>query len=128
MLATLRAKAGADAVPVTPLAKADLAGWLDSQGQAGAAWVKAVNFTAEAGSTALLPGDDGRLARVLVGVPAEPDLWALAGLPGSLPPGTYRIDADLGRDAATAAALGWALGSYRFGRYKASEKGFASLV
>ncbi|MGQ9371357.1 leucyl aminopeptidase family protein [Azospirillum sp. ST 5-10] len=128
MLATLRAKAGADAVPVTPLAKAALAGWLDSQPPATAQWVKAVNFSAEAGATALLPGEDGRLARVLVGVPAEPDLWALAGLPGSLPPGTYRIDADLDRGAATRAALGWALGSYRFDRYRKSEKGFASLV
>ncbi|WP_029011087.1 leucyl aminopeptidase family protein [Azospirillum halopraeferens] len=128
MLATLRAKAGADAVPITPLPGAGLAAWLAAQPPATAAWVRAVNYTAEAGATALLPGEDGRLARVLVGMPAEPDLWSLAGLPGALPPGTYRIDADLDRDAATAAALGWALGSYRFGRYKASDKSFANLV
>ncbi|HEY0837441.1 MAG TPA: leucyl aminopeptidase family protein, partial [Azospirillum sp.] len=80
MLATLRAKDGADTVPVTPLTKADLPGWLAGQSAATAAWVKAVNFTAEAGAVALLPGDDGRLGRVLAGVPALDDVWALAGL------------------------------------------------
>ena len=128
MIATLCAKAGADTVPVTPLAKADLPAWLDAQPPATSAWVKAVNFTAESGATALLPGDDGRLARVLVGVSAVDDVWAFAGLPGSLPPGTYRIDAELDRRAATRAALGWALGSYAFIRYRKSDKTFAQLV
>jgi len=128
LIATLRAKAAADTVPVTPLAKADLDGWLSLQPPAVAAWVRAVNFTAEAGATALLPGDDGRLGRVLVGVSAVDDLWAFAGLPGSLPPGSYRIDAELDRRAATRAALGWALGSYAFTRYKKSGKDFAQLV
>jgi len=128
LLATLRAKEGAATVPVTPLTKADLANWLSAQPASTAAWVRAVNFTAEAGSTALLPGDDGRLGRVLAGVSAYDDLWALAGLPASLPPGAYRLDPEPERAAATRAALGWALGSYRFDRYKKSDKGFAQLV
>ncbi|WP_448189335.1 leucyl aminopeptidase family protein [Azospirillum sp. sgz301742] len=128
MIPTLRAKAAADTVPVTPLAKAELSAWLGAQPAATSAWVKAVNFTAEAGATALLPGDDGRLGRVLVGVSAVDDLWAFAGLPGALPPGSYRIDAPLDPRAATRAALAWALGSYAFTRYKASDKSFAQLV
>lgn len=128
MLATLLATAGTDTVAITPLTKADLSGWLDAQPPATAAWVKALNFGAEAGATACLPGDDGKIARVLVGVSALDDLWAFAGLPSSLPPGNYRIDADLDRRAATRAALGWALGSYRFGRYKKSDKRFANLI
>jgi len=128
LIATLRAKAAADTIPVTPLTKAELPGWLESQTPATAAWVKAVNFSADSGATALLPGDDGRLGRVLVGVPAVDDLWAFAGLPGALPPGSYRIDADLDGRAATRAALAWALGSYVFTRYRKSEKEFAQLV
>lgn len=128
MIPTLRAKAAADTVPVTPLTKADLDGWLSAQPPATVAWVKAVNFTAEAGATALLPGEDGRLGRVLVGVSAVDDLWAFAGLPGALPAGSYRIDAELDRRAASRAALGWALGSYAFTRYKSSDKAFAQLV
>jgi len=128
LLATLLAVTPPDTVALTPVTKADLPGWLAAQPAAVAAWVKAVGFTGEAGATAFLPGADGAVDRVLVGVPALDDLWAFAGLPSTLPAGAYRIDAALDRRAATRAALGWALGSYRFGRYKKSDKPFAGLV
>ncbi|PGH54810.1 leucyl aminopeptidase [Azospirillum palustre] len=129
MLATLLAVDGPDTVALTPVTKAGLADWLAAQSPATASWVKAVGFTGEAGSTVFLPGPDGAVARVLAGVSAVDDLWAFAGLPASLPAGSYRIDAALDARAATRAALGWALGSYRFTRYrKPPEKGFATLV
>jgi len=129
LLATLLAVDGPDTVALTPVTKAGLADWLAGQSPAIASWVKAVGFTGEAGSTVFLPGPDGAVAHVLAGVSAVDDLWAFAGLPSSLPAGSYRIDAALDARAATRAALGWALGSYRFSRYKKpSEKGFANLV
>ncbi|PWC65834.1 cytochrome C oxidase subunit II [Azospirillum sp. TSH7] len=129
MLATLLAVDGPDTVALTPVTKAGLADWLAGQSPAVASWVKAVGFTGEAGSTVFLPGPDGAIAHVLAGVSAVDDLWAFAGLPASLPAGSYRIDAALDARAATRAALGWALGSYRFSRYKKPpEKGFANLV
>jgi leucyl aminopeptidase len=129
LLATLLAVDGPDTVALTPVTKAGLADWLAAQSPAVASWVKAVGFTGEAGSTVFLPGPDGAVARVLAGVSAVDDLWAFAGLPASLPAGSYRIDAALDARAATRAALGWALGSYRFSRYrKPPEKGFATLV
>ncbi len=129
MLATLLAVDGPDTVALTPVTKAGLAGWLAAQSPAVASWVKAVGFTGEAGSTVFLPGPDGAVAHVLAGVSAIDDLWAFAGLPASLPAGSYKIDAALDARAATRAALGWALGSYRFSRYrKPPEKAFANLV
>lgn len=129
MLATLLAVDGPDTVALTPVTKATLADWLAAQSPATASWVKAVGFTGEAGSTVFLPGPDGAVARVLAGVSAVDDLWAFAGLPASLPAGSYKIDTALDARAATRAALGWALGSYRFSRYrKPPEKGFAALV
>ncbi|MBK1839394.1 leucyl aminopeptidase family protein [Azospirillum sp. YIM B02556] len=133
MLATLLAVDGPDTVALTPVTKAGLADWLSAQSPAVASWVKAVGFTGEAGSTVFLPGPDGAVAHVLAGVSAVDDLWAFAGLPSSLPAGSYRIDSKiegaLDARAATRAALGWALGSYRFSRYKKQpEKGFANLV
>ena len=129
MLATLLAVDGPDTVALTPVTKAGLAGWLAAQSPAVASWVKAVGFTGEAGSTVFLPGPDGAVAHVLAGVSAIDDLWAFAGLPASLPAGSYRIDAALDARAATRVALGWALGSYRFSRYKKPpEKAFANLV
>ncbi|CAO3416642.1 leucyl aminopeptidase family protein [Azospirillum endophyticum] len=129
MLATLLAVDGPDTVALTPVTKAGLADWLAARSPAVASWVKAVGFTGEAGSTVFLPGPDGAVAHVLAGVSAVDDLWAFADLPSSLPAGSYRIDAALDARAATRAALGWALGSYRFSRYKKPpEKGFANLV
>ncbi|WP_042689537.1 M17 family metallopeptidase [Azospirillum sp. B506] len=129
MLATLLAVDGPDTVALTPVTKAGLPDWLAAQSPATASWVKAVGFTGEAGSTVFLPGPDGAVAHVLAGVSAIDDLWAFAGLPASLPAGSYKIDAALDARAATRAALGWALGSYRFSRYrKPPEKGFANLV
>ncbi|MBF5093383.1 leucyl aminopeptidase family protein [Azospirillum sp. INR13] len=129
MLATLLAVDGPDTVALTPVTKAGLPDWLAAQSPATASWVKAVGFTGEAGSTVFLPGPDGGVAHVLAGVSAVDDLWAFAGLPASLPAGSYKIDAALDARAATRAALGWALGSYRFSRYKKPpEKGFANLV
>jgi leucyl aminopeptidase len=87
-----------------------------------------MHFTAAPGTTALLPGADGRLAGVLLGVSALDDVWAYGGLPMSLPEGSYRLDGDLDRDTATRAALGWALGSYAFTRYRKLERTFATLV
>lgn len=121
------APTAADALPLTPLPKDRLEGWLAEQPPAARAWVAAVGYTAEPGSVCLLPGPDGTPVAGLLGVPETPDLWTTAALPTSLPPGTYRLaPAEEGNgDAAapagydpTLAALGWALGAYRFRRYK----------
>ena len=127
--------AGADRapVPVTPLSKDRLAGWLEAQEERVRAWVRAVAFRAEPGAPLLLPAEDGTLARVLVGIeprgpdaPADP--WGFGGLPYGLPEGVYALEStgDAALDAA--AALGWALGAYRFTRYRAAERAPARLV
>lgn len=61
-------------------------------------------------------------------MPAEETLWAYAGLPDTLPEGAYRIDAPLDATAATNAALGWALATYGFTRYRKRNRDFATLA
>nr|WP_229743570.1 leucyl aminopeptidase family protein [Aliidongia dinghuensis] len=106
--------------------------WKAGYPGAVAAWLAATGFTGEAGKTALVPGPDGHLSMVVQGVAADEPLWALAGLPDSLPEGTYRLGFDseslFGKGAGTRVALGWALGSYVFSRYKAPKRKFAQLV
>jgi leucyl aminopeptidase len=129
LLTHLRPTAGADSVPLTPVTKDGLEGWLSSQPASVRAWIASTVFKGEPGKTALLPGPDGGLARVLVGTEAPSDFWAYGGLPASLPVGAYHIDADLDRETATRAALSWALGCYAFTRYKSGNgKTFATLV
>ncbi len=132
-----QARAGTRCVPITPLAKAELGRWLRGRPAAEAAWVTPVGFEAAPCALCLVPGaagaKDGALARVLAGIDPEDDLWSYADLPGRLPVGApqggcYALDADLAPEAATRAALGWALGSYAFTRYRKSERRFATLA
>jgi leucyl aminopeptidase len=115
------------AVPITPVGKAGLADWLKSHPQ-HRDWLDAVGFKADPGSFAFLAGDKGRPTAVLA-APAEGEpLWAFAGLPMTLPEGRYAIqsaDRDL---SPTDAALGWALGSYAFTKYKKPKRSPAVLV
>jgi leucyl aminopeptidase len=91
-------------------------------------WLESMGFTAEPGQVALLPGTDGALKEVLVGHDGPYDIWSLAALPNSLPAGTYHLADRLSLDTASAMALGWALGAYRFTEYLKSARQPASLL
>ena len=124
----LTARAGPRAVPITPLAAGELDGWLEGQPGPVAAWARNTSFTAESGSLCLLPGPEGVLERILAGVDPGEGPWGGAGLPSALPHGVYKIDPLPPPRRATELALGWALGSYAFSRYKKDEPRFATLV
>ncbi|GGF08614.1 leucyl aminopeptidase [Aliidongia dinghuensis] len=123
---------GAGGIPIMAVTTESFGEWKAGYPGAVAAWLAATGFTGEAGKTALVPGPDGHLSMVVQGVAADEPLWALAGLPDSLPEGTYRLGFDseslFGKGAGTRVALGWALGSYVFSRYKAPKRKFAQLV
>ena len=63
-----------------------------------------------------MPDADGSIREVLVGV--GEGLWDWAGLPTALPPHAYHLADALNVEQANHAALGWALGTYRFDRLK----------
>ncbi|MFL5265303.1 MAG: leucyl aminopeptidase family protein, partial [Stellaceae bacterium] len=120
------------AIPIAVLTKSRLAGWRQEAPEWERNWVTSIGFAAEAGKSALVPGESGRLARVLVGVGDGADagggMWSVAGLPGVLPEGSYRLDiVPVGADP-TRLALGWALATYAFTRYSAKPRTGAVLV
>ena len=116
------------AVPLMPLTRAEFAAWLEGRPQVMADWLAASHFTAEPGAIARLPDNNGRLSKVLVGVKAVDDIWSYSDLPRKLAGGVYRIDRDVDPEAATRLALGWALGTYSFRRYREKDESFATLV
>ena len=124
--------AEAGAIPLTPLARDSLPAWLEAQTTERAAWVKAAGFDGAAGSVCLLPGPEGGPARALIGIDPKDVLWSYAAIPGKLGGGKaaqpFVLDAALDGPAATRAALGWALGTYVFDRYRKPKRGFATLV
>jgi leucyl aminopeptidase len=87
-------------------------------------------FAAKPGSCLTLPSADGKIAQALFGLENETgkprDPFRPGQLPGLLPPGVYRF-ANSPHDTRLA-ALAFALGSYRFGRYRKSEPPEVRLV
>lgn len=116
------------AIPITPVRKDALAGWLANQPDATASWVRANRFAADAGEICVIPGDGGRLERVLLGRGETPSPWDWGVLPSALPSTVFCIDAALSAGEGAAAARAWALASYRFDRYRTTTTAFASLA
>jgi leucyl aminopeptidase len=117
------------AIPLTPLTKAQLAAWRETAPARERDWAAAIGFKAEAGKTALVPDQNGKLGRVLVGVGEnEASMWAVAGLSVTLPEGSYRLAPMTAGSDPSRVALGWALGTYSFTRYHEKPAGAARLI
>ncbi len=107
-----------DARPLWAVPKSHYEAWLARQSEPVKAWLEGSAFEAKPGACALLPAPDGAPAAALVVLsePAEP--WDVAAAHARLPAGDWRLapaEDDLDPDPA---ALGWALASYRFDRYR----------
>nr|WP_314430705.1 leucyl aminopeptidase family protein [uncultured Brevundimonas sp.] len=103
-----------------------------TQGQAltgkQAAWAEANGFTGKAGQLLIVPGDDGAAVEALFGAGEAFEAMSARSLPTRLPAGDWRLEGVEG-EAASQAALAFALGGYLFDRYKARpERGRARLV
>ncbi|MBV8938690.1 MAG: leucyl aminopeptidase family protein [Alphaproteobacteria bacterium] len=108
------------ALPLHVVSKESYPAWLKAQDSSAQRWLKAINFPAAPGTCAFVPSAKGELAMAVAGTGSPPDIWAIAGLASTLPPHVYALS---GVEAPQAAqlALGWALGAYRFHRYKTKE-------
>jgi leucyl aminopeptidase len=118
---------------VTPITFATKASWEQVRATLpapAAQFATANNYAAKPGAYLALPNTDGGIAGVLFGLEDEGaksrDLFRPGALPGLLPPGAYRF-ANAPHDARLA-ALAFALGTYRFGRYRKAEAPDVKLV
>ena len=115
------------AIPITPVTVARLPAWIEGHAQLRP-WLASIGFKAAPGTFAFLPAVDGRAAGILASPNEGASVFAFADLPNSLPEGRYVIDSEGQRASPTDIALGWALGSYAFDRYKKRERAPATLV
>jgi leucyl aminopeptidase len=85
---------------------------------AAAGWLGGTGFSGAAGEVALIPDGAGGIASALFGLGKASHMPSLlpGRLPGVLPAGTYRFGQ--GFDDLPLASLAWALGAYRFTRYR----------
>jgi leucyl aminopeptidase len=117
---------GRRALPLTPVTRA---GWTEIEKSLGARqqrWARACGFVGQAGAMCMVPVARGDSTRALCGIDPGLPPFALGSLPWQLPEDDYRLDGDAlsVRDA----ALGWALGSYRFSRYRKTHTQPARLL
>jgi leucyl aminopeptidase len=111
-----------------PIWLARNAGWLREAPLTGAqkAWVEAQGFKGNARKHLLLPGPEGALAGVVLGLgearagdPMDKPALAVGHLASVLPPGCYHLADELSEPEL--AAVAWGLGAYRFRRYKSGD-------
>ena len=108
---------GQPSVPLIPVTKAGLDGWLATQSERVRVAVAAQDFKAAPNSMAILPGDGPADWFVVAGVAEGPlGPWALATPAEKLPAGRFALAGELGQ-----AGLGWCLAQHRFGRYRRLE-------
>jgi leucyl aminopeptidase len=117
----------AAARPLWLVAEGDLDAWLAAQDEATRAWLAALRFRAERHQVACLADGQGNVRGAVLGLGRLASLavlepWHLAGAVDRLPGGAWRIETPLPAEAASAAALGWAHGSYRFDRYRSTPR------
>jgi leucyl aminopeptidase len=122
--------AAAKAIPITFASKANWDAIRKALPAEARQFADANGFTAKPGKCLVLPAADGTIAQVIFGIEEESaksrDLFRAGALPGLLPAGTYRF-ANAPHDARLA-ALAFALGSYRFARYRKVDNPEVRLV
>ena len=106
------------------VAEREYDGWMSGQSAEIRVWLQRSAFRPDCGRWVLLPGIDGPAA-VLVGTGRTPLdsrglLWLAAGLADRLPPGGYALARESGEERDRLFATGWAMGSYRFTRYRSA--------
>jgi leucyl aminopeptidase len=120
----------ANAIPITFASNANWEAIKTALPSEARQFAEANGFAAKPGKCLILPAPDGAIAQVIFGIEDEGaksrDPFRAGALPGLLPAGTYRF-ANAPHDARLA-ALAFALGSYRFGRYRKVDTPEVRLV
>ena len=89
-------------------------------------WAERLGFKGKSGEVLVVPGADGAIDHVLVGVGKVFDPMSVRALAAKLPAGLYRLEAE--PEGAKTAALAFLLGRYVFDRYKTKERPDVRLV
>lgn len=118
------------AIPITFVTKSSWDQVAETLPPAQRQFATASAFSGKPGGYLALPAPDGAIAQVLFGLEdhgtRSRDLFRPGALPGLLPAGTYRF-ANAPHDARLA-ALAFALGCYRFARYRKADRPDVRLV
>ncbi|CAD7697998.1 unnamed protein product [Ostreobium quekettii] len=85
-------------------------------------WVSACGFKAKSGEICMMPSKEGGISKVVLGMETASDLCSYAALATGLPSGNYAIEGAHDQADMDRVAMGWAMGTYTFERYKKPEE------
>ncbi|AAK24899.1 leucyl aminopeptidase family protein [Caulobacter vibrioides] len=123
------AKADGQAIPVHPVAESEVEAFLARKRAPVRTYAAANKFTGKTGQVLAVPGASGAVEQVLMGVGSgRADLSLLRGLAGKLPAGDYALSRLPKSLDGEQAALAFALGTYRYDRYKKRGEPIPRLV
>ncbi|RAK57791.1 leucyl aminopeptidase family protein [Phenylobacterium deserti] len=105
-------------IPILALTEAQAPGWLEGQSGFVKGLATVSDFRGKAGQVLVLPGEGGAAERVLFGLGKGEDACVFRTLPPRLSPATYKLEGVPDGLARDQAALAFAMGSYKFDRYK----------
>jgi len=130
MHALFQAASDQPAIPISFVTKSSCGAVRAGLPEAAQRFAEANGYTGKAGQYLALPGPTGELSHVLFGLD-EPDArghdpFRAGALPGLLPAGVYRF-ANPPQDARLA-VLAFAIGAYKFARYRKAEAPAVKLV
>lgn len=130
MLPFLTSAQNSSSIPITPLEKISFAAWLKKQSAFTKNWIKANDFSAEAGTHCIIPNAQGKLTDVVLGIKNADDFWVFGGLPLVLESRTYHLNlaARWTKDQLERAVIAWGCGSYQYTKYKKPKREPAKLV
>jgi leucyl aminopeptidase len=134
-----------DSIPIRPVRAERFEAWRTGQTETVRRWLDSMRFEGKPGNWCVIPRDGGAIREVVCATGAKPTPWDWAALPAGLAEGTYHVEpsesgpksgsgsgseseSGSGSDIesftledARAAALGWALGCYRYRRFKSKD-------
>ena len=118
----------ANAIPIVAVRHDNIDAFLAHTDALTRNWLQSTGFRAKPHTHALIPAPDCGIAQVVVGIRNANDIYALAHLPLTSPPGDYTLASHHDALDVNVAALGWGLGCYQFTRYKNASRAPANLV
>ena len=123
------AQAEGQAIPIHAVGEAELEAFLARKRAPVRTYAVANRFTGKAGQVLAVPGASGAVEQVLLGTGSgRVDLSLFRSLAGKLPAGDYALSKLPKGVDPEQAALAFALGNYRFDRYKPRGEPIARLV
>jgi leucyl aminopeptidase len=122
--ASSRASDDGAPTPIHCLYEDQLAAFVEARASFVKGFIALEDFKAKAGQVLVLPTPQGAVDRVLLGLGAKDKAGAMLfrALPSRLPAGDYRLATVPDELDAGQIALAFALGAYRFDRYRAKDR------